>query len=78
MAEAIAVLQAAGRGHRRSGRHPERRRHGSERSNFLLWSICSGADDAKGSDATCSIVFKYGMKRDFNTWLAIARRRARR
>src|SRR5690606_13825539 len=27
-------------------------------------------DDAKGKDADCSIVFKYGMKRDFNAWLA--------
>ena len=28
------------------------------------------AGDAKGRDADCSIVFKYGMKRDFNAWLA--------
>lgn len=38
--------------------------------NFLLWSTCSGAAQNKGNDDTCSIVFKYGMKRDFNTWLA--------
>src|SRR6185295_1410388 len=38
--------------------------------NFLLWSTCSGLDNAKGKDAACSIVFKYGMKRDFNKWLA--------
>ncbi|HEX2439333.1 MAG TPA: amidase family protein [Methylomirabilota bacterium] len=37
--------------------------------NFLLWGICSGAPGAKGSDETCSVVFKYGMKRDFNAWL---------
>ena len=37
--------------------------------NFLLWSTCSGLDNAKGKDAACSIVFKYGMKRDFNKWL---------
>ncbi len=38
--------------------------------NFLNWSVCSGLDNAKGKDADCSIVFKYGMKRDFNAWLA--------
>ena len=38
--------------------------------NFLLWSTCSGLDNARGKDAGCSIVFKYGMKRDFNKWLA--------
>ena len=37
--------------------------------NFLLWPTCSGLDNAKGKDAACSIVFKYGMKRDFNKWL---------
>ena len=39
-------------------------------SNFLLWPTCSGANDTRGSDERCSIVFKYGMKRDFNAWLA--------
>ena len=39
-------------------------------NNFLLWSTCGGLDNAKGKDADCSIVFKYGMKRDFNAWLA--------
>jgi amidase len=38
--------------------------------NFLLWQVCSGLDNAKGKDAGCSIVFKYGMKRDFNKWLS--------
>ncbi|MFY9608900.1 MAG: amidase family protein [Blastocatellia bacterium] len=38
--------------------------------NFLLWNVCAGLDNAKGKDAGCSIVFKYGMKRDFNKWLA--------
>src|SRR5258705_12131147 len=37
--------------------------------NFLLWPTCSGLDNARGKDAACSIVFKYGMKRDFNKWL---------
>ena len=35
MAEAIAVLQSAGRRHRRSGRHPERGRSRIRSSNFL-------------------------------------------
>jgi len=38
--------------------------------NFLNWNACSGLDNAKGRDADCSVVLKYGMKRDFNTWLA--------
>jgi amidase len=37
--------------------------------NLLLFPVCSGYDDAKGQDADCSIVFKYGMKRDFDAWL---------
>jgi amidase len=32
--------------------------------------MCSGVDSAKGKDANCSVVLKYGMKRDFNAWLA--------
>ena len=40
------------------------------KNNLLLWETCSGADEAKGSDEDCSIDTKYGMKRDFNTWLA--------
>ena len=38
--------------------------------NYSLWGICSGANNARGTDTDCSIAFKYGMKRDFNTWLA--------
>ena len=38
--------------------------------SLLKWGVCSGLKDAKGQDAGCSIVFKYGMKRDFNAWLA--------
>jgi len=41
-----------------------------ESQNFLRWPVCSGADGSKGHDAQCSVVFKYGMKRDFNKWLA--------
>jgi amidase len=41
----------------------------SAANNFLLWNICSGLGNAKGLDEACSIAFKYGMKRDFDTWL---------
>jgi len=39
-------------------------------NNFLKWSMCSGAGNGKGSDENCTVVLKYGMKRDFNSWLA--------
>jgi amidase len=35
--------------------------------NLLAWSICGA--EKRGADEGCSIVFKYGMKRDFNAWL---------
>ncbi len=38
--------------------------------NLLSWSQCGGINNAKGKDANCSVVLKYGMKRDFNKWLA--------
>jgi amidase len=38
-------------------------------NNFLNWNVCSGLDQARGRDSECSIAFKYGMKRDFDTWL---------
>jgi amidase len=39
-------------------------------SNFLNWNMCGGLDTTtRGRAATCTIVFKYGMKRDFNAWL---------
>ncbi|MEZ5291662.1 MAG: amidase family protein [Vicinamibacterales bacterium] len=39
------------------------------KNNFLAWGTCSGTGGAKGKDADCSVVLKYGMKRDFNAWL---------
>ncbi len=39
-------------------------------TSFLRWGVCAGPDEHRGHDAGCSIVFKYGMKRDFNAWLA--------
>jgi amidase len=38
--------------------------------NLPEWRICVGRADAQRGDAGCSIVLKYGMKRDFNAWLA--------
>ena len=38
--------------------------------NFALWGQCSGVNNSKGKDSDCSVVLKYGMKRDFNAWLA--------
>jgi amidase len=37
--------------------------------NLLLFNVCGG-EERRGQDNDCSIVFKYGMKRDFNAWLA--------
>ncbi len=37
--------------------------------NILKWNTCSGLESSKGKDSDCSVVFKYGMKRDFNRWL---------
>ncbi|MBZ5555869.1 MAG: hypothetical protein LAO77_01205 [Acidobacteriia bacterium] len=41
------------------------------KNNFLRWGQCSGVNNAKGKDEDCSVVLKYGMKRDFNKWLAM-------
>jgi amidase len=38
-------------------------------NNVLQWNTCAGAGGGKGKDQNCSVVFKYGMKRDFNAWL---------
>jgi amidase len=43
---------------------------GDPQRNVVLWPICSGLTNAKGMDEGCSVTFKYGMKRDFNAWLA--------
>jgi amidase len=38
-------------------------------NNYVTFPICAGAPQAKGSDEQCTVVLKYGMKRDFNAWL---------
>jgi len=40
------------------------------KNNFLLWGSCGGPNDVRGKDENCSYALKYGMKRDFNAWLA--------
>jgi amidase len=40
------------------------------KNNFLLWGQCSGVNEGRGKDESCSVDLKYGMKRDFNKWLA--------
>jgi len=37
-------------------------------SNFVLWNVCR--TEGPGENSGCSIAFQYGMKRDFNKWLA--------
>jgi amidase len=39
-------------------------------SNALLWGTCAGPANTRGNDTDCSVVFKYGMKRDFNAYVA--------
>ena len=38
--------------------------------NLLTWGVCGGVENRKGFNANCSTDFTYGMKRDFNNWLA--------
>jgi amidase len=38
--------------------------------NILSFNICSGLNNAKGKDDNCSVVLKYGMKRDFNAYVS--------
>jgi amidase len=40
------------------------------KNNFLRWGQCSGVNQGRGHDEDCSVDLKYGMKRDFNKWLA--------
>src|SRR3984957_1417820 len=69
MAEAVAVLKAQGAEVVDPADIPSFVDK-DPRMNFPLWGYCSGANQAKGKDENCSVNFKYGMKRDFNNWLA--------
>jgi amidase len=68
MNDAIAALRAAGATIVDPADLPSMLAAGPE--NLQSWPVCSGPGDAKGRDEDCSVVFKYGMKRDFNAWLA--------
>jgi amidase len=69
MAEAIAAMRAQGATVVDPADIPSIVTPDPARS-LLKWGVCSGPDDAKGRDEDCSVVFKFGMKRDFNAWLA--------
>ena len=69
MAEAIAVLQRQGAMVVNPAEIPSVVTPDPQ-NNLLNWNTCSGLDNAKGKDGDCSVVLKYGMKRDFNKWLA--------
>ena len=69
MAEAIAVLKQQGAVIVDPADIPSVVDDGRRRTTSCSWNVCSGLDNAKGKDADCSVVFKYGMKRDFNAWL---------
>jgi amidase len=44
---------------------------GTPANNFIVSAgTCAGLANRKGLDSACSITFKYGMKRDFNAYLA--------
>ena len=68
MEEAIAVLEAQGAVVVDPADVPSYARTDPD-SNFATWGFCAGAHQAKGSDQSCSVNFKYGAKRDFNAWL---------
>ncbi len=65
VAEAIAILQQQGAVIVDPANIPSVLETDRQR-NVLAWDIC---ESAKGQDAECSVVLKYGFKRDFNQWL---------
>ena len=69
MAEAISILKEQGAIIVDDPANSRTSSTGGQKK-LLRWPVCSGTDGAKGKDATCSVVFKYGMKRDFNKWIA--------
>jgi amidase len=69
MADAIAVLKAQGAEIVDPADLPSFVAANANDS-FPSFDYCAGAEHAKGKDDACSSPFKYGMKRDFNAWLA--------
>jgi amidase len=69
IAEAIAILQRQGATVVNPAEIPSVVT-ADPQNNLLKWKTCSGLENAKGKDSECSVVLEYGMKRDFNKWLA--------
>ncbi len=69
MAEAIAILQQQGAIIVDPADLPSVISPDAQNS-YLKWNRCTGLENAKGRDLDCSTTMKYGMKRDFNQWLA--------
>lgn len=69
MEEAIAALEAAGATVVDPVGIPSLV-HADPDSNFAAWGLCVGGEEHRGADEHCSVNFKYGMKRDFDAWLA--------
>jgi len=69
MAEAIAVLKRLG-ATVIDPADPPSVTDTDPAGNLLAWGICAAPGGGKGDDTRCSVVLKYGMKRDFNRWLA--------
>ncbi len=69
MREAIAVLKAAGAVVIDPADIPSVVATDPD-DNQLLFQNCFDLPQGKGGDQHCSVILKYGMKRDFNRWLA--------
>jgi amidase len=69
MAEAIEVLKAQGAVLVDPANIPSTVDPDPAKS-IIDWNFCGGAEHVRGKDTGCTIVVKYGMKRDFNKWLA--------
>jgi amidase len=69
MSEAIAVLKQQGATVVDPAEIPSVVEENPTR-NYATWNACSGVENGKRDDTKCSVVLKYGMKRDFNKWLA--------
>jgi amidase len=69
MAEAIAILQQQGAVIVDPADIPSVIESDPAKT-IIDWNFCGSAEDLRGKDAHCTTVVKYGMKRDFNKWLA--------
>jgi amidase len=67
MSEAIAAVKAAG-AVVVDPANPPSVVDKQAKDNVLTWGTCTDSDEMKAH--TCSVVFAYGMERDFNHWLS--------